>query len=1234
LSKIFRNEILKHNTIPQQPQGLKVIQDITNTILTWKTVSGDETPSKALTYNVIAGTTPGGSEIKSPHSISSGLRMISEMGNAQQDTFYILKNLLPRTYYWSVQAIDNSFAGGPFGSTGSFIVDTIQASRLQAKLVKGNNSALTLSWKNGNGERRAVFCKLGSSGLAYPSNSTTYSADPIFGYGDQIGTTGWYCVYNGRDDSTTVVGLSKGASYSFQVIDYVGATGSELYYRLAGDGNPGIFSCGLLSEQSDIVLTGVYNSSVTWGDYDNDGDLDILMSGYSGSSPVTKIYRNNGNNSFTEQTGVNLFGVQYGSLAYGDYDNDGDLDVLLTGIASGSFPVSKIYRNNGNNTFTEQISISITGVSYSSAAWGDYNNDGWLDFLISGQGAGSTYVTKVYKNNGNSTFSEQAGINLSKIARGTASWGDYDNDGDLDILISGNSAYGTQNTLAKIYRNNGDNSFTEQAGLSISGVMNSSAAWGDYNNDGYLDILMSGYNFDGTVHYMSKVYKNNGDNTFEDQTSFNLTGVAFGSALWGDLDNDGDLDILITGLLSGGSAISKIYRNDNYTSFTEVTDITLTGLGNSAAALGDYDNDGDLDLILTGQGAGNTPITKIYRNNALMKAGDYKANSKPAAPRNLRVTAQPEGMKLGWSVVKKDETPPASITYNIMVKAKTGSSMAVPAQSDTVNGFRRIVGMGNTQLDSTWLLKNLVPGIYSWKVQAVDQGYKGGDWSGWGTFEAKNIRAFFSADTACARSVTHFTNESTSIGEPIQSYTWDFGDGTTSIEKDPVHSYDTSGTFKVMLAVASSSNSDTLYKEVLVYGTPDAGFTATTVCQGDETSIVNTTVTTGMNITSWSWDFGDGKGSVQQNPGSHGYLSAGEYNLTLIATTDKGCSDTLTKKVEVGSYPVAVINAGSPLTFCKGDSVNLSVGYSNNYSYQWKLEGVGITGADSSVYTVKISGNYMVDVINLTGGCKTPSEPVTSSVLDSPSQPSILAPDYVEGKCPDENGIKIFIDQPVAGYNYQWYRNGSPISNSTSTSIEGFLDQGIYMVEASLTSCKIESNKIELKYDNPLAAPLLTPIGPVVWYIVCSNNDNDIKYKWYYNGSLIPGAGKYIYVAGQNLGKYYVVISNSEGCYTRSNEVTIPVGTTGIDDTDPFAGLVFYPNPTDGLVTFAMENELFGDLGVTVVSQSGKEIMKLRMDKTTTYFTGEIDLTQHPGGTYFVKLVLGKYTSNNKIIVN
>ncbi|MEI8203332.1 MAG: VCBS repeat-containing protein [Bacteroidota bacterium] len=226
-------------------------------------------------------------------------------------------------------------------------------------------------------------------------------------------------------------------------------------------------------EQTGISLTGVYQSSVAWGDYNNDGWLDVLISGMNGTLRVAKVFKNNGDNTFTEQTGILLTGVNNSSIAWADYNNDGWLDILLTGQSGTSTYVSTIYKNNGNNTFTEQTSITLTGVGNSSVAWGDYNNDGWLDIVLTGY-TGTARVSKLYKNNGDNTFTEQNGITLAGVQQGNVVWGDYNNDGYLDLLLSG---YTGTSYVTKLYKNNGNNTFTEQTGISFTGVSSSSLAW-------------------------------------------------------------------------------------------------------------------------------------------------------------------------------------------------------------------------------------------------------------------------------------------------------------------------------------------------------------------------------------------------------------------------------------------------------------------------------------------------------------------------------------------------------------------------------------------------------------------------------------------------------------------------------------------------------------------------------------------------------------------------------------
>jgi len=229
----------------------------------------------------------------------------------------------------------------------------------------------------------------------------------------------------------------------------------------------------------------------------NDGDVSI-------------IYRNNGNNSFTEQTNISLISVRYGSAAWGDYDNDGYLDILLTGVHNPGEQqqiVSKIYHNNGNNTFTEQTLITLPGVMDSRVSWCDYDNDGFLDILLTGLDESSGVISRLYHNNGDNTFTYKTSISLINITMGSVAWGDYDNDGYPDILLTGESNIGR---ISKIYHNNGNNTFTEQASISLVGIGAGSVVWGDYDNDGYLDILLTGASVSGVS--ISKIYHNNGNN--------------------------------------------------------------------------------------------------------------------------------------------------------------------------------------------------------------------------------------------------------------------------------------------------------------------------------------------------------------------------------------------------------------------------------------------------------------------------------------------------------------------------------------------------------------------------------------------------------------------------------------------------------------------------------------------------------------------------------------------------
>jgi hypothetical protein len=180
-----------------------------------------------------------------------------------------------------------------------------------------------------------------------------------------------------------------------------------------------------------------------------------------------------------------LPGMNQGSVAWGDYDNDGDLDLLLTGTTDGTAAgaIARLYHNDAGTFALASTTLPGTYGGY-GGVWGDYDNDGDLDILLSG---------KVYRNDGGAVFTD-IGATLLGVANSSAAWGDYDNDGDLDILIA-SWVSGT-----KLYRNNGGGAFVEVA-TALPAVSGSALAWGDYDNDGDLDILLTGYagNIDGRI---------------------------------------------------------------------------------------------------------------------------------------------------------------------------------------------------------------------------------------------------------------------------------------------------------------------------------------------------------------------------------------------------------------------------------------------------------------------------------------------------------------------------------------------------------------------------------------------------------------------------------------------------------------------------------------------------------------------------------------------------------------
>ncbi|MBU0488968.1 MAG: CRTAC1 family protein [Bacteroidetes bacterium] len=372
-----------------------------------------------------------------------------------------------------------------------------------------------------------------------------------------------------------------------------------------------------------IVTDSANNFECAWGDYDKDGDLDLYVTteipSVSNSQCLNYLHQNNCNGSFTRVRAMpgGLVSDQgaTGGAIWVDYNDDGNLDLFVN---NGVNPRG-LYQNNADGTFSKITGINIVDdiTRFAQPTVVDYDNDGKLDFFM----INNSESHSLYHNNGDGTYTsitEGPLVNEMNDIFGGA-WADYDNDGDMDIFITTKWSQNYQNYL---YDNNGDGTFSKNTATELTNDprmlnykygINYSCNWADYDNDGDLDIFVS--SVFGVGDYL---YRNNGDGTFTSLTDgpvVNNARLDNGGSSWGDYDNDGDLDLIVASFNQ-----NLFYINNGDGTFTQNTteiiasDTTVESYG---MAWADYDNDGDLDLFVpNGWGAPNDFLyMNIYSNN-------------------------------------------------------------------------------------------------------------------------------------------------------------------------------------------------------------------------------------------------------------------------------------------------------------------------------------------------------------------------------------------------------------------------------------------------------------------------------------------------------------------------------------------------------------------------------------------------------------------------------------------
>ena len=377
-------------------------------------------------------------------------------------------------------------------------------------------------------------------------------------------------------------------------------------------------------EAPSFVLKGVEYSSVAFSDVDGDGDQDVLITGDEGPeplvNPVSILYINDGNGNFIEAESTPFDPVDFGSVAFSDVDMDGDEDVMITGQNDQGTTIAKLYLNDGGGHFTEVPETPFDGVRFSAIAFADINGDTAEEVLITGENKLGQRIAKLYLNDGAGTFEElETDTIFQGVSKGDIAFADVDGDLDQDVVITGFDDFleGT----AYLYLNDGTGNFTPDYSAPFQGVSFSAIGFEDVDGDDDQDLILTGQVYVIFDAYdISNLYLNDGSGNFTKVEDTPFIGVFEGAVGFSDVDNDGDQDLLITGEDIDEGEIARLYLNDGAGNFTENEDAPFEGVWEGTVSFADIDGDGDEDVLLTGEQTDGEYIAHLFTNNGI---GDF-----------------------------------------------------------------------------------------------------------------------------------------------------------------------------------------------------------------------------------------------------------------------------------------------------------------------------------------------------------------------------------------------------------------------------------------------------------------------------------------------------------------------------------------------------------------------------------------------------------------------------------
>lgn len=325
----------------------------------------------------------------------------------------------------------------------------------------------------------------------------------------------------------------------------------------------------------------------------------------------------------------------------------------------------------------------------------------------------------------------------------------------------------------------------------------------------------------------------------------------------------------------------------------------------------------------------------------------------------------------------------------------------------------------------------------------------------------------------------------------------------------------------------------------------------------------------------------------------------------------------------------------SSLEVCDGGIITVEINEEEQYNHRWYRNSFEQNNKTSSVLKVVESGSYYAIISHPDFGCSIKTDAVDLTVNQMPEKPVIDSGGYVAGQCRGEFiSLSVINKEP---FKYTWYHNGIELEDLVDGTVQGILDAGEYEVESSTDFCSAVSDQFTIAYKVEPEKPTIYYLGDEQWYLVADLNDGE-EYQWYFNELKIPGAVKYYYEAGTQLGTYRIAMkTESSECFAFSDPLKIPEDTwyynaTSVDENAEEV-ITISPNPNNGAFILMLQDDYFGAVTYTITGVAGDIIIHNQIEKYKKTLSQPLLIDPVGKGVYFINITLGEKSIHKKIIV-